>query len=167
MDREKDFLLALLNSRPLIEGIEQDALADEAEGRQWLRDKGGIGTLGELRAALVARDLLSAVVRGESDPTVLSAVVGEARRRPELTAGGLTWRLEAPADTRLAVGAVLGWAALNEDSPGRLRPCANDTCRLFLLDRSRANSARWCSMATCGNRLKARRHHERKRMERA
>jgi hypothetical protein len=36
-------------------------------------------------------------------------------------------------------------------------------CRLFLLDRSRANKARWCSMATRGNRLKARRHYERTR----
>jgi predicted RNA-binding Zn ribbon-like protein len=45
--------------------------------------------------------------------------------------------------------------------PGRLRPCANPECRLFLLDESRSGTARWCSMATCGNRLKARRHHAR------
>ncbi|MEV6129094.1 CGNR zinc finger domain-containing protein [Streptomyces violaceusniger] len=47
--------------------------------------------------------------------------------------------------------------------PGRLRPCENPACRLFLLDRSRANTARWCSMKTCGNRLKARRHQARAR----
>jgi predicted RNA-binding Zn ribbon-like protein len=32
---------------------------------------------------------------------------------------------------------------------------------MFLLDASRSGTARWCSMATCGNRLKARRHHAR------
>ena len=48
-------------------------------------------------------------------------------------------------------------------SPGRLRPCANDECRLFLDDHSKANAARWCSMAVCGNRMKARRHYERAR----
>ncbi|MEU1163642.1 CGNR zinc finger domain-containing protein [Streptomyces sp. NPDC005921] len=47
--------------------------------------------------------------------------------------------------------------------PGRLRPCANPECRLFLLDRSKGNSARWCSMAVCGNRMKARRHYRRTR----
>ncbi|MGW0016543.1 CGNR zinc finger domain-containing protein, partial [Streptomyces tendae] len=26
------------------------------------------------------------------------------------------------------------------------------------MDRSKPNSARWCSMAECGNRMKARRH---------
>ena len=32
---------------------------------------------------------------------------------------------------------------------------------MFLLDESRSGTARWCSMATCGNRLKARRHNAR------
>jgi predicted RNA-binding Zn ribbon-like protein len=52
---------------------------------------------------------------------------------------------------------------LTQCRPGRLRPCANDECRLFLIDRSKSNLARWCSMAVCGNRLKARRHYERAR----
>ncbi|MEC3993203.1 CGNR zinc finger domain-containing protein [Actinacidiphila sp. DG2A-62] len=48
--------------------------------------------------------------------------------------------------------------------PGRLRPCQNaEECTLFLIDRSKSNSARWCSMAQCGNRMKARRHYERAR----
>ncbi|WP_412973700.1 CGNR zinc finger domain-containing protein [Mycolicibacterium setense] len=34
---------------------------------------------------------------------------------------------------------------------------------MFLIDRSKRNTARWCSMATCGNRMKARRHHQRAR----
>ena len=37
--------------------------------------------------------------------------------------------------------------ALAKQSPGRLRSCANDECRLFLIDHSKANTARWCSMA--------------------
>ncbi|WP_425503278.1 CGNR zinc finger domain-containing protein [Psychromicrobium silvestre] len=45
--------------------------------------------------------------------------------------------------------------------PGRLRPCANLECNKFLIDHSRPNTARWCSMADCGNRLKARRHQAR------
>ena len=62
-----------------------------------------------------------------------------------------------------AVRAVLAWDALRVSSPGRLRPCANTECRLFLIDRSKPNTARWCSMAICGNRMKARRHYRRAR----
>ncbi|MGW0949619.1 CGNR zinc finger domain-containing protein [Streptomyces sp. NPDC002623] len=53
--------------------------------------------------------------------------------------------------------------AVQEAMPGRLRPCANPDCRLYVLDRSKANSARWCSMAVCGNRMKARLHYQRTR----
>jgi predicted RNA-binding Zn ribbon-like protein len=76
---------------------------------------------------------------------------------------GLTWALTAEPERRLAVRAVLAWSTLVKQSPGRLRPCANDECRLFLIDRSTANRARWCSMAVCGNRMKARRHYQRER----
>jgi predicted RNA-binding Zn ribbon-like protein len=76
---------------------------------------------------------------------------------------GVEWRLDAPAERASAVRAVLSWSALGRTKPGRLRPCANDECRLFLLDRSKTNQARWCSMAVCGNRMKARRHYQRAR----
>nr|WP_243659312.1 CGNR zinc finger domain-containing protein [Tamaricihabitans halophyticus] len=68
-----------------------------------------------------------------------------------------------PADETLAARALLAWATINERAPGRLRPCANSECCRFLLDRSRANTAQWCSMAICGNRFKARRHYRRTR----
>ncbi len=45
----------------------------------------------------------------------------------------------------------------------RIRVCANDTCRWIFYDESRAGRRRWCDMATCGNRAKARRHRERQR----
>jgi predicted RNA-binding Zn ribbon-like protein len=44
-----------------------------------------------------------------------------------------------------------------------LRLCASDTCAWLFLDTSRNGSRRWCSMRTCGNRAKARRHHARVR----
>jgi predicted RNA-binding Zn ribbon-like protein len=44
-----------------------------------------------------------------------------------------------------------------------LRRCASDACAWLFLDTSRNGSRRWCSMRTCGNRAKARRHHARVR----
>lgn len=158
-----DTLLDLLNSRPLVDGEEQDALGDPAGGRRWAREHGGEGTLAELALLREARDLLRDVVRGERPPTALSPLLEGVRQVPEITSDGLRWAVRTPPHARLAVETVLAWAATEEQMPGRLRPCANDACRLFLLDRSRANRARWCSMAVCGNREKARRHYERNR----
>jgi predicted RNA-binding Zn ribbon-like protein len=43
----------------------------------------------------------------------------------------------------------------------RIRICASDTCRWLFYDESRSGRRRWCDMATCGNRAKARRHRAR------
>ncbi len=82
-------------------------------------------------------------------------------RVPAMTVGQITWTLCVPPERERAVRAVLAWDELARQSPGRLRPCANNECRLFLIDHSKANAARWCSMAICGNRMKARRHYQR------
>jgi predicted RNA-binding Zn ribbon-like protein len=52
---------------------------------------------------------------------------------------------------------------LTSSDPQSLRLCAADTCAWLFLDSSRNGSRRWCSMRTCGNRAKARRHHARVR----
>lgn len=158
-----DVLLDLLNSRPLVNGEEHDALGDPAEGRRWAREHGGDGSLAELALLREARDALQDVVRGASPPTALSPLLEGVHQIPEFTSDGLEWTVKSLPHARLAVEVVLAWAATEQQLPGRLRPCANDECRLFLLDRSRANRARWCSMAVCGNRAKARRHYERTR----
>ena len=102
-------------------------------------------------------------MRGQQPADMLAPALQDVTRVPAITDGHLTWTLSAPADHELAVRAVLAWDALARNRPGRLRPCANDECRLFLIDRSKANAARWCSMAACGNRMKARRHYQRTR----
>lgn len=45
----------------------------------------------------------------------------------------------------------------------RLSRCANEDCGWFFLDHSRNRSRRWCSMESCGNRAKARRHYARQK----
>ncbi|QFU93527.1 CGNR zinc finger domain-containing protein [Amycolatopsis sp. YIM 10] len=158
-----DVLLDLLNSRPLINGEEHDALGDPAAGRRWAREHGGDGSLAELELLREARDALRDVVCGKSSPAALKPFLDGVHQVPEFTSDGLKWTLKTPRHARPAVEVVLAWATVEKELPGRLRPCANDECRLFLLDRSRANRARWCSMAVCGNRAKVRRHYERTR----
>jgi predicted RNA-binding Zn ribbon-like protein len=160
---DEGFLLALLNSTPVVDGAPTDDLADAARARAWLASAGGRGTEAELEQMRAVRQALQAVVRGEQPPDVLAPALQDVTYRPDILDGQVTWVLSVPPDRELAVRAVLAWAALARHSPGRLRPCANDECRLFLIDRSKANAARWCSMAACGNRMKARRHYQRAR----
>jgi predicted RNA-binding Zn ribbon-like protein len=160
---DESFLLAMLNTTPVIDGVPTDELGNRARALDWLVSVGGTGSDAELRLLLEVRAALQAVVRAELSPEALAHVLADAALIPAITAGQITWTLNVAPDRALAVRAILAWDALAKTSAGRLRPCANDECRLFLIDRSRAGTARWCSMAICGNRMKARRHYQKAR----
>src|SRR5262245_42704421 len=142
------FLLDLLNTTPVVDGSQQDTL-----GREWLRARGGTGAAAELAATREARDVLQNVARG-TDASALGTLLEGVSRHPSAGPDGIEWTLDVKSVRRQAVRAVLAWDDLHRTSPGRLRPCANLECRLFLIDRSKPNNARWCSMAVCGNRMK-------------
>lgn len=159
-----DALLELLNSTPVVDGVGRDLLRDRAVAAELARSLGGRGSQPEVRELTRVRPYLQSAVRTGAVPSGLDDVLTGVTKRPTpLSAGGLGWELHAPAARMPAARAVIAWADLAADRPGRLRPCGNDECRRFLLDRTKGGTARWCSMATCGNRMKARRHHARHR----
>lgn len=159
--QDEALLLDLLNTTPVVDGVARDDLADGKAARTWMREHGVASSPAELDALIEARAALQAVVRGDETPSSLRRFVSAVILRPVATDGGLDWRMTVDDGPRGALRAVLAWDALRVSSPGRLRACANDECRLFLIDRSKPNNARWCSMAVCGNRMKARRHYRR------
>lgn len=160
---DEDLLLAVLNSAPITHGVRRDQL--DGAGRWELADHfGGVGTPTEQTALRNARDALQALIRGDHTATAsLTDLLTAVSLSPHLDAEGVDWRLEAPPEHRLAARAILAWSRVRREAPGRLRPCANAECNLFLVDHSRPGTARWCSMATCGNRMKARAYATRAR----
>jgi predicted RNA-binding Zn ribbon-like protein len=52
--------------------------------------------------------------------------------------------------------------AMNNSTWSRLKVCGNPDCGRVFYDSSRNRSARWCSMATCGNRMKGRAYRRRR-----
>lgn len=156
-------LLDLLNTTPVVDGVPRDELATVEAGWQWLTAHGQPVTEDEWRTLLEARAVLQDLVLGDQPPTAIARLVDGVSYRASFDGDGLVWILDAPAGRTAATRAVLAWDALRVSSPGRLRPCANTECRLFLIDHSKPNNARWCSMALCGNRMKARRHYQRAR----
>ncbi|MER6169338.1 CGNR zinc finger domain-containing protein [Streptomyces violaceorubidus] len=143
----EDVLLALLNTTPVVRGSVRDALGTPAGGRAWARDHGGAGSDEEVARLVAVRDALQDVVRGRRDTESPGEFLEGVSRVPVVEDGRLDWTLRVPDAHRLAVELLLAWAHVEETRPGRLKPCGNPDCRRFLLDRSKPNSARWCSMA--------------------
>ena len=55
---------------------------------------------------------------------------------------------------------------LTSDKVGWVRECEDDRgCGYLFLDLSKNHSRRWCSMESCGNRAKARRHYSRSKLD--
>jgi predicted RNA-binding Zn ribbon-like protein len=124
----------------------------------------------ELREAIDA--CVRAVVAGDPPPRSAVALVDDwlvlAGGRPQLrvVGGSAVLGERAAADSaRRALGMVALDAArmLGTAERDRIRICASDTCSARFYDRSPAGARRWCSMRTCGNAAKARRHRERLR----
>jgi len=157
---DEDLLLELLNTTPVSGTVEVDELADDEVASAWLAERGSRTAPSAARAVRAA---IQDVVRGVSGPSALEPFLNDVRSIPVVDGGGVRWETAIPPEAAFASRMVLTWGDLQSRRPGRLRPCANPECRRFLIDRSRANTAQWCSMALCGNRMKARRHYERSR----
>jgi predicted RNA-binding Zn ribbon-like protein len=160
IDRE-DALLWLLNSAPAVNGEIVEALEINAETRRHLSPFGDIRTPFQIDRLRALRDDLQSVIRGQLPAPALLAYFQGVVKRAEIDDEGLGWAMDGPAEVLPAAHAVEEWARVTRSLPGRLRPCTNVECNKFLIDHSRPNIARWCSMAECGNRLKARRHQAR------
>jgi predicted RNA-binding Zn ribbon-like protein len=57
-----------------------------------------------------------------------------------------------------ALGRIVAYVvdAIADGTWPRLKACQNDDCQWVFYDGARNRSAKWCSMAVCGNRMKAR-----------
>jgi predicted RNA-binding Zn ribbon-like protein len=126
----------------------------------------------ELREAIDAA--ARAVVGGDRVPRAALTLVDDwlvhAGVRPQLVSGpdGAPLLAErAPADSpRRVLGTLALDAATMLGVPAersRVRICGSPTCSARFYDRSPAGRRVWCSMRTCGNAAKARRHRERSR----
>ncbi len=104
------------------------------------------------------------------DLEALNAALTAAPARTTLKRerGGYGWDVDVKSGTALALLAPVLWTAgdlLAGPRLDRVRRCANPECGWLFLDDSRAGKRRWCSMQSCGNRAKARRHYHKSREE--
>src|SRR5919199_1321208 len=113
------------------------------------------------------------VMEAESGVAATPDVLAEARALREAIDACVTALLEGAPSPPAAVKRIDGWLKYAGARPallldehglpllgerGGVRVWASDTCSARFYDRSPAGRRRWCSMRTCGNEAKARRH---------
>ncbi|HEY7426633.1 MAG TPA: ABATE domain-containing protein [Gemmataceae bacterium] len=73
-------------------------------------------------------------------------------------------RWESPEELLQPIAEAAADLICNQDFR-LIRSCEGSACTLLFLDRTKAHSRRWCSMAVCGNRAKAAAHRARRGAE--
>lgn len=102
----------------------------------------------------------------KSDLDQLNARILEAHRGSKLESSpsGIQWGWgieEHHLDLILWSVALQAATLLTSENIERIGECEDDRgCGYLFLDESKNNSRRWCTMQSCGNRAKARRHYQ-------
>jgi len=181
-DREKaggsiGLVQAFVNTVDLESGPEE--LTDPGRLAEWLaaHDLGAAGATADdsdLGHAIAMREALRGVIGANSGGTVfpvdlatLNQAAASSKLRPRFGSDGRA-RLEPEAGgVTGALGRIVAaaFAAMDDEDWGRLKLCSSPTCRWAYFDRSRNYSSRWCTMASCGNRAKAKRFRQQRKVE--
>jgi predicted RNA-binding Zn ribbon-like protein len=146
--------LVLAELLPEPAGVGEQALADARELREAIDACVGAVLTGAPAPDRAVASIDAWLPQGVAQPALVLDPTG-APVLAERPAGGPAQR--ALGTIALDAARMLG----RVDERGRLRICASDTCSARFYDRSPAGRRRWCSMRTCGNEAKARRHRER------
>ena len=104
------------------------------------------------------------------DVQVLNAILSQSLPHLQVVSStaGFDWDWsEESQDFNQVIWPVARSAAelLTSEQLNRVRVCEDDRgCGYLFIDTTRNHSRRWCSMESCGNRAKARRHYARQRL---
>ena len=164
---DQPLALDLVNTEFLPDGMLVDLLATAESTRAWLTaaglDESASGPLNPTRAAL--RQARAAIMDALSGREVapLNEVLSHGHVRLSVSADLAPLRTLDADDPawQPAVMAAANLLDLLEQAPDRIKHCENPACVLWFFDTTRNGTRRWCSMAVCGNRMKAKRHYDR------
>jgi predicted RNA-binding Zn ribbon-like protein len=162
-------LLAFARQARLLDPAEVDRLERRAQADERAASA-ATRAARSLREALYG--IFSAQAHGRAVPDrdleglneALGEVLPNLRLDPRGASLAWGWRRDGDALTRPLWSIARAAAELLTREPSApVRECGGTECTWLFLDHSRGRSRRWCSMASCGNREKARRHYRRTR----
>ena len=171
-DGELGLIQAFVNTLDLMPRTEE--LKDPNTLKSWLVANGLLGASeavdeADLKHAIAVREAMRGLIGGNSglrvypvDLATLNQAAAESRLRMRFGPGGRP-RLEPEASGAVgAIGRLVTtlFSAMQGEDWERLKLCDSDPCRWAFYDRSKNQSSRWCKMASCGNREKAKRFRQ-------
>lgn len=122
-----------------------------------------------LREAIhrIGSALASGTAPSQADLQAIGAACARAIALADLVpdASGFRWRWpnDPPtAQTILCPIALSAAGLLREGDLSRLKKCGGEHCGWLFFDLTKNNSRRWCDMAVCGSRQKARRQRQKR-----
>jgi predicted RNA-binding Zn ribbon-like protein len=172
---ELGLVQSFVNTLDLEPGVED--LKDPNTLHAWLVAKELLAPSDEVaeadwKHAIAVREAMRAVIGGNTglpvypvDIATLNQAASQSRLRMRFGRGGKP-RLEPEAPGAVgAIGRLVAalYAAMQDEEWTQLKLCGSDDCRWAFYDRSRNHSSRWCNMASCGNREKARRFRQKQK----
>ncbi|PQK91599.1 CGNR zinc finger domain-containing protein [Pantoea ananatis] len=176
--------LDFINSEYGVDEQRHDCFSDDRRVMLWLEMAGILpdgaplqapdGLLHEARALRdSARALVDAAMNGLSaDLTVLNRLYKDGRPTKRLAWDDDAQRYQIAVSHEEISTAILLWPVVNalvelvvSDSFTYVRQCEAHDCILLFHDLSKSHRRRWCSMATCGNRMKVAAFRSRKRSD--
>lgn len=170
-----------INTQFGVGGEQQECLDDDSSVIAWLQQAGalpqecespppGIVHLArELRDNM--RDLLISAQQGRAtDPTVVNHVLERGyplekiEWQPTVSAfQKKTYHRNMESESLLQPVASALAQLLTEEDLQLVKECEASDCVLLFHDQTKSHRRRWCSMASCGNRMKAAAHRARKK----
>ena len=160
-----------LNTELVRDGVPADLLETPEDLRRWLAEAklGDAGALGpsmlkqtkELRATI--RRLIAKPRRSDIDALNAALARGRGSFRVEVKKSAVRTHFhpDNPDPLFLIASAVADFLASEDVS--LVKPCQGTNCVLLFYDTTKNHTRRWCSMAGCGNRMKAALHYRRSR----
>ncbi|WP_257350784.1 CGNR zinc finger domain-containing protein [Pseudalkalibacillus decolorationis] len=126
----------------------------------------------EFREAI--HDIFSSIPKNETpnkaDLATLNGMLVDTYRSIQIVPdddNNFSLQFQKPEDSLDGILAPIVQSAIDilvsEKELKRVKKCEGDPCGWLFLDTSRNRSRRWCSMADCGNRAKARRFYQNKK----
>jgi predicted RNA-binding Zn ribbon-like protein len=168
-----DLALDFLNTRYGVGAAACDRLGSDRQVLEWL-GRAGLPAAAPatkaapralLRAALALRETALALIEARKagrhgDPAALNRLLALGS-----THQALSWKRGQPpavvverridvAEALLVPVAEAAAQLLAEGDFALVRQCESSDCTLWFHDRTRSHRRRWCSMASCGNRMK-------------
>ncbi|CAA9470428.1 MAG: hypothetical protein AVDCRST_MAG12-726 [uncultured Rubrobacteraceae bacterium] len=179
-----------VNTRHAEDGrVVGDLLGGPRDLARWLREAGVLGPLeaeemgerlGErgfrraIRFREVLRSMVEGVAAGESvsreEVEEINGVLRARRGYTQVVRSGDGFEGRFVAEGGGEAGGISPVAQsaaelLAGGDLSRIKKCENPECTLHFYDTSKNRSRRWCSMAACGNVMKARAHYRRHRRQ--